>query len=218
MTIQRSVEEIRQAFPEVGITQIINDLDKAQKDFVLETNLLTTLVALTSISTTVKFTLPTDYNRLIELLAYDSTGLPVYLDTLNLAYKVDDTYLYVYSTTPDTIITGMPSTISTLKLNYYNKPNALIAITSTFGVNDEFKGAVEAMVYEKYYSRFKVEVQTRSGDIIKVRDFTATKYWQGKVQEYRIRAKRYVNSKDTRPIEVINYGQAGNYNLQKRPN
>jgi len=176
MTIQRSVEEIIQAFPEVGITQVINDLDKAQKDFVLETNFLTTIVALTSISTTAKFTLPADFNCLIGLLAYDSNGMPVYLSDLNIMYSIDDTYLYVYRS-DKALMTGIPASVSSLKLKYYNKPVTLTAVTSNYSINDEFKSAIEAIVYEKYYSRFAVNVLTGTGQVIKTRDFNAVRYW-----------------------------------------
>ena len=217
MTIQRSIEEIRQVFPDIGVTQVINDLDKAQKDFCLEINLLTTSMALTSISTTVKFTLPTDFNAIIELLAYDVNGMPILLNNYRLAFSVDDTYLYVYRT-DSVIITGIPAAINSLYLKYKAKPTALTTITSTYSVSDEFKGGVEAVVYKKYYGLFPVDVRTRTGEIIKSRDSNMYRVWSNEVKEYQLKAKRYVNScKDERPFNVINYGMAGNFAILKNP-
>jgi len=74
-TTQHFLDSIKQIFPSVSDTQILKDIDKAQKLFSNETGLLTAVGQLTSISTSVGWNLPDDF---VELYGVDP------METLNI--------------------------------------------------------------------------------------------------------------------------------------
>lgn len=214
MTIQKSIEDINQIFPMVRGAQIIADLDKAQKDFVDETFYLETYYSLNNISSNTTWLLPTFFNSLKEVLFYDSNGNPLYKEDFKIDYEIEFGNLYFKSTTAEPLV-NIPAGISYILIGFYQKPFSLTSIADSFSVNDEHIDGIVAKVYAKYYSRFSVDVTTRTGELIKTRDFNAVRYWEGKAQEYRIKAKRWVNKKNDVNTDgsVINYGMGGIFQL-----
>ena len=154
MTIQKAVEEIRQIFPETMEAQIIYDLDKAQKDFVQETEYLETYVTLTNINSNYKFLLPADYNSFKKILAYDVNNNPVSLKSFDIDYEIEYGYLF-FKSLNFVPITAVPIGINKIYLIYYKQPTALTAVTSSFSIQDEHIDGVIAKVMKKYYSKYR---------------------------------------------------------------
>ncbi|MHB8362942.1 MAG: hypothetical protein ACYDBX_04975 [Patescibacteria group bacterium] len=220
MTIQNIVEEIHQVFPKIGESQIIFDLDKAQKTFIDDTYYLEATASLVSPNSYSAWALPSDFSKLKEVLLYDIDGLPLYIQDYQLVYEIEFGNIYFRSTT-DTPISVIPTGIAFIYLAYYHKPTPLLTVTDLFSVEDEHVAGIAAMVYTEYYSRFPVDIMISrgitAGEIIHTRDFNAVKYWEGKAQEYRVKAKKWVNKKnDTSTGSAINYGMAGDFSLTKR--
>ena len=220
MTIDNTIVEIQQVFKTVRESQIIMDLDLAQKDFVMETNYLDVTAQLSDLNINYAWKLPDNYYRFKEILLYDINGNPLYLSDFQLTYEIEFGNIYFKSLTA-TPISVIPTGIAYMYLAYYYKPTPLLAVADSFSVEDEHIEGVIAKVYAKYYSRFAVDIMisrgVTAGEIIHTRDFNAVKYWEGKAQEYRVKAKRWVNSKDyTGDGSAFNYGAAGNYDFTKR--
>lgn len=217
MTIKNSVETIKQIFPNVMDQQVIKDLDKAQKEFIDETFYLETYYSLTGISTNTVWSLPPIFNKLKEILFYDSNGNPLYKGDLDIDYEIEFGNLYFKSVTAEPLI-QMPNQIGSIYVGFFLKPQPLNSLISSYSVNDEHVNAIEAKVYKDYYAKFPVDVMTRTGDVIKTRDFTAVRYWQGEEINGRINAKRWINNKNNSNTEgeVINYGMGGKFQLPLR--
>lgn len=218
MTIQIAVEEIRQIFSNVMEAQIINDLDKAQKEFVRDTECLEVYVALTDINSNYKFALPADYNSFKEILAYDANNNPVSLKSLALDYEIGYGYLFFKSLSSITI-SALPAEINKIYLGYYKQPVALTAVTSSFSVPDEYAEGIVSKVMEYYYSKFPVDTKTVTGEIVKTRDFQAVSYYKNKVKEYEIRAKKWrIRKNNTGAGNPFCYGMPGYFELPQRTN
>jgi hypothetical protein len=210
ITIQKAVEEIKQVFPIALESQIIYDLDRAQKDFVNETEYLETYAQLEGIEDNLVWELPDDYNSFIELLLYDVNGNQLYFGDYQLDYEIQYGNLYI-KTTGGTPITKIPDAIKSIYLGYRNKPTDLTVITDTWSVLDEHIEGITAKVYKSYYAKFPVEMQVR-GEIIKARDVKMVMYWQQEETAGRVKAKRYINSKNKIELRgAFNYGMAGKF-------
>jgi hypothetical protein len=210
MNISRAVEEIRQAFPNVIESQVIYDLNRAQKDFIQETDYLETYAQLTGIEDNLAWELPDDYNSFIELLLYDVNGNQLYLEDYQLDYDIKYGNLY-FKTTGGTSITKLSGAIKSIYLGYRNAPLDLTSITSEWSVIDEHIEGVTAKIYKDYYSKFPVDMIMR-GEIVKTRDVRMLQYWMAEETAYRKKAKQYVNKKNKTELRgAFNYGMAGKF-------
>jgi hypothetical protein len=212
-TIKNQVEQIRQVFPNVMENQVIKDLNIKQKDFVLETEYLETYAQLMGMEDSVSWELPDDYNSFIELLPFDVNDKSLYFGDYQLDYEIVNNILYIKSTWLTPII-KIPDAIDTIYLGYRNAPADLSVITDEWSVKDEHIDGVISRVYEEYYAKYPVDVMTRTGEIIKARDTKMVQYWQMKVKENLIKAKRYVIKRKQIDLRgAINYGMAGKFVL-----
>ena len=220
MTIQQHVQEISQVFPKLLQSQIIKDLDVAQKKFIEETFYLETYYSLNGLSTNTSWLLPHIFNVLKEILLYDINGDPLYLSDYQLDYEIEFGYLFFKSVTSSPLI-SIPTAIAYIYIGFYVKAQPLTSLTDTYSVNDEHVDGIVAKVYKDYYAKFPVEIMVQrgvtAGEIIHTRDFNAVKYWASVEVENRVMAKRWVNRKnDTTTGSAINYGSAGNFELPLR--
>lgn len=215
MLLQAVIEEINEVFNHLGETQIIHDLDIAQKDFVAETNYLEGYTSLTNPSLGCAWTLPSDYNKFKEILLYDVNGNPLHLEDYQITYEIEFGNIYFYSTS-GTPITVLPAAITYLYLGYYKNAADLISPASVFEVNDEHLGGVYAKVYKEYYAKYPVPVITQNGTIIKTLNFQAAGFWANQEILYRIKAKKWVNSKNDVSDGHALYKEAGEWLLPKR--
>ncbi len=220
MTIQQHVQEINQIFPKLLHSQIIKDLDVAQKKFIEETFYLESYYSLNGLSANTSWLLPPVFNGLKEVLLYDINGNPLYISDYQMAYEIEFGYLFFKSLT-DTPLTAIPTGIAYIYVAFYLKAQPLTSLISEYSVNDEHVDGIVAKVYKDYYAKFPVEIMVQrgvtAGEIIHTRDFNAVKYWASVEVENRVMAKRWVNRKnDTTDGSAINYGMAGNFVLPLR--
>lgn len=215
MLVQKILEEINQVFPKLGETQIIHDLDIAQKDFVVETDYLEDYASLSNPSTNCSWALPSDYRKFKSVLVYDSSGNPLYLEDYDIAYEIELGNIYFYSTN-STPISVMPSAIAYLFLVYYKEASDLTTPASVFEVNDEHLKGVYAKVYKEYFAKYPTDVVTATGTIISTINPTISNLWERTETQYRIKAKKYINLKnDTSDGHAI-YQEAGKWLFPKR--
>lgn len=215
MVIQRVAEEINAQFPHLGETQIIFDLNIAQKDFVAETNYLEDYVLLSDPSINCAWTLPTNYNAFKEILLYDSSGNPLHLEDYQITYEIEYGKLYFLSTT-STPISALPSAIAFIYLGYYKKATDIADPSASFEINDEHIPALYAKIYKDYYAKYPMDVITKVGTVISTVNFTAANYWAQQEMMQRIKAKRWVNSKNDTSDGFALYQEAGKWLLPKR--
>ena len=218
MTTQHFLDSIKQIFPLVGDTQILKDIDKAQKLFANETGLLTAVGQLTSISTSVGWNLPSDFVELYgvdPVRFYDSSGNPKYLGDYNYAYEIQFGKFYIYSLT-ETEITGLSTGIDTAYIHYRKKPTTIATENTALEIEEEFRDSIEHYVLKNYFAKFPVDTIAQ-GQVIKARDWNAVKYHDSQYEKLRIRAKRYANIKvQDMEAYVQNYEYAGKYQLPRR--
>ena len=214
MVIQRVVEEINQVFPQLGETQIIHDLNIAQKDFVAETNYLEDYVLLSDPSTNCAWTLPADYNNFKEILLYDANGNPLYLEDYQITYEIKYGKLYFLSTT-STPISALPTAIAFIYLGYYKKALDMFDASASFQIEDEHIPVIYAKIYKSYYSKYPMDVVTKVGTVISTVNFSAANYYAQQEVAERIKAKRWLNSKNDTSDGHALFQEAGKWLLPK---
>lgn len=215
MIIQKVVEEIRQIFPDLGETQIVHDLDIAQKDFVGETNYLEDYALLSSPSSNCAWALPSDYNHFKEILLYDASGNPLYLEHYQYEYEISYGKLYFRSSS-NTPITVLSSDIAFIYLGYYKKATTLADPSASFEIGDEHLGGVYAKIYKEYYAKYPTPVLMPTGAVIKTLNLQASNFWSNEEIKNRIKAKKWVNSKNDTSDGHALYQEAGKWLLPKR--
>jgi hypothetical protein len=215
MLLQRVVEEINQVFDHLGETQIVHDLDIAQKDFVAETNYLEDYVLLSNPSTNCAWALPLDYNGFKEILLYDASGNPLYLEHFQYEYEISYGNLY-FRSSGNTPISVLSSDIAFIYLGYYKKATTLADPSASFEVKDEHLNGVYAKVYKEYYAKYPTPVLMPTGTVIKTLNLQASNFWATEEIKNRIKAKRWVNGKNDTSDGHALYQEAGKWLLPKR--
>jgi len=210
MTTQSIVENILSAFPTVKETQVVFDLDDAQKLFATETGVLETRGSLSSPSSNVAWTLPSDFAELTDVVFYDSDGEPVYLGDNNYAYEIEFGKFYIYSLT-STPITGLDSGIDSAYIHYKQTPTTLASRSTALEIDDQFTKALEHYLLADYFGKYP----TIEGGI---RDLRAASWHQKRYENLKVKAKRYANAKETGDGLAQNYQHAGLYELPRRVN
>jgi hypothetical protein len=216
MRTQDYLDSIKTIFPEAKDTQILKDIDKSQKLFSTETGLLTALGSLASISTNFAWTLPSNFRRLIDVKMYDVNGLPLYFGDsgLMINYEIQLGKFYIYSLT-STPIDAFPSSVSSVYLFYECLPTTILTQDTALEIEEEFRDAIEHDVLRKYFAKYPVDTIAQ-GQVIKARDWNAVKYHDACYKELRVKAKIYLNSKETTLGDYINYQHAGKQRLPLR--
>jgi len=215
MTTQQCVENIKAIFPDVKRTQIIRDLDAAQKLFAEETAILETRGQLSSISTNVAWSLPSDCVRITDLVFYDSDSKPLYIGDYDYGWQVEFDKIYIYSLT-STPITGLDSGIDTAYIHYKSLPTTLASENTALEIDSQFRGALEHGVLGQYFAKYPTPVMSQ-GQQIMIRDLNAAKFHLGEYEKIKIKAKRFVG-RQTPPGEAKYYGMAGAFTQPRRIN
>lgn len=207
MTTLQIFENVSQVFPKILETQILIDLDDAQKLFAEETGLLEERGQLSSISTSVAWSLPTKFRSLTDLVFYDSDGKPLYIGKYNYGYEIEFGKFYIYSKN-STPVTGLNTAIDTAYIHYKKIPATLTTRNISLEIEEEFTKALEHYLLADYFSKYP----TLEGGI---RDLRSASWHLKRYEEIKIKAKRYVNGKE--PIgKVQNYQHAGAQVLPRR--
>ena len=215
MIIKRVVEELNEIFPHLGETQIVQDLDIAQKDFIAETNYLEGYALLSNPSTNCAWALPSDFNKFKEILLYDISGNPLYLEDYSIKYEIefDNIYFYSISSTP---ITVLPLAIAYIYLGYYKRAITLSDPSNSFEVEDEHLAGIYAKMYKEYYAKYPIPVITPNGSVIKTLNLNASNFWATEEIKCRIKTKRWLNNKNDSSDGTAIYQEAGMWLLPKR--
>ena len=215
MLVQKIIEEVNQVFPKLGETQIMHDLNIAQKDFVLETDYLEDYASLANPNAGCSWVLPNDYRKLKEVLIYDINGEPLYLEDYGIAYEIELGNIYFYSTQATSIST-LPSAIAYLFIIYYREASDITNPANEFEINDEHLAGVYSKIYKEYFAKYPTDVVTATGSVISTINISVANYWRTIEIEFRIKAKKWINSKnDTSDGHVI-YQEAGKWQFPKR--
>lgn len=216
MNVQEAWEEVYELFPNKG-TFIYKDLDSAQKEFANNTKILHGRGQLTSITTNFGWTLPSDCIEVYDLKAYDTSNELVYLGTELLTWEIEFGKIYIYSLT-STVITSVPTTISTIYIHYRKSPSSISSNSSSFDINEKYHKGIVAKVLSEYYRKYPTEMIARDGTVVKSVNILLSREWERIYHEHRIEAKKDANKKQNGSVgEAQYYGHAGGLELPQRP-
>lgn len=214
MTTQAYLDAIKQAFPSVSDTQILKDIDRAQKLFATEVGLTTATGQLANITTNFAWTLPAGFRKLIDVRLYDSSGNPIYWgdEYAQISYEIQLGKFYLKSLT-STPITATPSGIGRIILVYETLPTTILTQDTALEIEEEFRDAIEHDVLRKYYAKYPT-LMGEGG--VQLKDWNAVSYHTKEYEKLRYQAKRYKNSKETTLGDTQNYQFAGRQRLPLR--
>lgn len=216
MTLQHLVEGVEQQFPNIGRTQIIKEFDLAQKTLCSEAGLLEASGSLSDVTSYISWSLPSNFVKLNQVDLYDSDGDPLYIENLNIDFEIYDGKIHFFSLTA-TPLASMPSSIAYIVLRYEKMPSDLTSINSTLTIDEVEYPAMEALVFERLYARFKVpKFVDKDGNVISVIDTTSLKYWSEKYHQLKVEAKRRKNLLDDTKRDATFYQHAGRTYFIKR--
>jgi len=224
MTTIEMIDSVRQLFPSIGETQIVLEIDRAQKKFCRKTKVLKKVGSLATLTSKAYWDCPSDFVELYEVELYDSAYAPLnkvdedldwYIDGQTTASKYIG-QLRFYSTN-GTEISTIPTSISYILTRYAVTPTTLATrATALEVVEDDQTEGIFALVLESFYARTPQPLGVdRGGNPVMGINFNAVKYWAAKAKEIEIDTKRWVNQKDSTPREATNYQHAGMYSLPK---
>lgn len=216
MTLQQLVEGVEQMFPTVGRTQILKEFDLAQKTLCSEASLIEESGSLSDVDSYISWNLPSGFVKLNQLDFYDSDGYPLYIENLNIDFKIYDGQIHFFSIT-STPLSSMPSTISYIVLRYDRLPSDIDSITSTVEIDEVEYPAMEAFVIKRLYSKIPVpKYVDNNGKIVNVIDSTQLKYWDNEYHRLKIEAKRRNNLLDDTERTSVFYPHTGKTYFVKR--
>lgn len=211
MTTQSIVENILAVFPKIGEQQIVKDLDDAQKLFCTETGILKERGSLSSPSSNVAWALPSNFRKLTDLVFYDSDGEPLYNGSdFQYGHEVEFGKFYIYSKT-STPISGLDDSINTVYIYYEKTPTTIATRSTSLDLLEDFTKALEHYLLSDYFGKYP----TLEGGI---RDLGSASWHLKRYERLKLKAKRYVNSKDSTAKSAQNYQHAGAQVLPQRIN
>lgn len=206
MTLKNMVETVQQIFPNIGETQVVHEIDKAQKDFCRRTGILRKLFKLTDIDTKSSWELPEKVVEIDEVLPFNDEGQPCYFSMYNISWLVEDGMLRFYSYDGTTL--ENLSDFGNVYVRAVVIPDTISTVSDTLEIDEDFHEYLLNYVFERFYSSFPVEVLTQSG-VVKTRDWQAVKYHAAKYLEGIKEGKRRKNSEGTTQWNVQIYQDAG---------
>jgi len=219
MTSQTIIENVLSVFPNVKEQQAVHDLDDAQKLFCTETGLLEERGQLSSISSNVAWSLPSNYTELTDVVLYDSNGNPKYLGDYNYAYEIEFNKFYIYSLN-STTITGLSTGIDSAYIHYKKTSTTITSRSTALEIDDQFTKALEHYLLADYFGKYPTEVSMMiRGEAVTrmMRDMKMADWHLKRYERLKIKAKRFVN-KETGDGIVQNYQHAGAQVLPRRVN
>ena len=224
MTTSEMYESVKQLFPSLGQTQIILEIDRAQKKFCRKTKVLRKIGTLATLTSKAYWDIPADFIHLYEVELYDSDYAPLnkideeidwYIDGDTSAGKYNG-QLRFYSTN-STEISTIPTTISYILTRYSHLPTTLATVATTLDiVDDDFTEGIFALVLESFYARMPVSLGVdRGGNPVQGINSNMVSYWRGKARGIEIDAKKWINKRESTERNATNYQHAGATSLPK---
>ncbi len=210
MTTQSIVENILKVFPKMEEPLVVKDLDDAQKLFCTETGILEERGSLSTPSSNVAWSLPSNFRELTDLVFYDSDGEPLYNgNDFQYGYEIEFDKFYIYSKTA-TPITGLDDGIDSVYMHYKKIPTTISTRSVALEIEEEFTKALEHYLLSDYFSKYP----TLEGGI---RDLGSASWHLKRYERLKLKAKRYLMSKGGN-VSAQNYQHAGAQVLPKRVN
>jgi len=211
MTTQGIVENVLTVFPQAGEKQIVFDLDDAQKLFCTETGLLETRGSLSSPSSNVAWSLPSDFRELTDVVFYDSDGEPLYNGVdFDYSWDIEFDKFYIHATDA-TPITGLDDDIDSAYIHYKKIPTTIASRSTALEIEEDFSKAIEHYLLSDYFSKYP----TIEGG---VRDLNAASWHLKRYERLKVKARRYLMSKDKGSGEGQHWQHAGSQVLPRRVN
>ena len=207
MTTQTIVEAVLQHFPNLGITDILIEIDRVQKLLASETESLTTTGQLSSPSTNTVWDLPSNCKIVTGIEMYDSDDMELYLtdDDVLLTYEIINETIAFYSLEEESL-TGLPSAIDSIYIDYIKIPTTIDAEDDTLELAEQLHQGILSGVLQNLYARIP-SLPTPDGLI---RDFRSVTYWRGEYDRYRIIGKRLANDNKDKIERSYVYDVLGN--------
>lgn len=146
MTVKQMAEQLLEVFPKYSEVLIKLDINRVYKDFCWKTRLLKKSSNLT-LTTAVRYALPSDFQELVWVKAYNSTGAEVN----DVTYNIEGGYI-TFNDVYGEIITSLPTNIVTITLYYVYTP-ADLTLTDSPAIPSMFHESLVEGVMEKYYRR-----------------------------------------------------------------
>lgn len=136
MTLLSIIERVTSKFPNITPMEIVNDVNRLQKEFAEETRILVKVAALSGYSqTTVTYNLPADLCELESVTLKDSLGND--LGDELVSYSVNNGQITFYGIDGYTI-TEMPTDIASIDLEYTYYPATLDAQAEVPEIPEQF--------------------------------------------------------------------------------
>ena len=212
MTVQNMIEKLMRMFPEASEQFIVKEVDVAQRRFCDATNLLTEVGDLSNITSYISFSMPSDFKSLMGVYYYDSDDNPVYGEDLTIAaevHTVSDTKKLTFRSTNLTPITEIPTSISSIQIEYYKYPTAISNRYSTLSIGEEYWAALEKMVMIELFKMYPRAVNV-GGAVYESVDWKGIAILEKEVRAYELKAKAEKNiAYDDRMYEIIPCDYAG---------
>jgi len=211
MSTQNIVEAALEVFPNVKESQIVKDLNKIQKLFCTETGILEERGSLSSPSSNVAWSLPSGFRKLTDVVFYGSDGEPLYNGVdFNYGWDIEFDKFYIHATDA-TPITGLDDGIDSAYIHYKKIPTTIVSRSTALEIEEDFEDALEHHLLSKYFSKYP----TLEGG---VRDLSSASWHLKRYKEEKIKAKRYLMSKDKGSGEGQHWQYAGAQVLPRRVN
>ena len=224
MTTLEMYESVQQLFPDLGQTQIILEIDRAQKKFCRKTKVLKEIGTLATLTSKAYWDIPAGLVELYEVELYDSSYAPLHKVDEDIDWYVDgDTaagkiggQLRFYSTS-GTEISTIPTSITYILTRYAKLPTTLATVATALDVtDDDLTEGIFASVLESFYARIRLPLGTdRGGNAVVGIDSKMVAYWQAKAREIELDAKKWINKLDSTERRTRNYQHAGLFSLPK---
>lgn len=196
MTVLQLVEQIQQHFPKVGRTQILLDLNIANKKFAHETRLLVKQADLSIVPNTVEYTLAVEFpdiDRTIikDVLFKDSNGNLV-PKTSELKFTIINGKIKFYDFYGGDISAIPTGDISTITFVYVYVPATLVNDQDEPEIEEQFHDALMFNVLGKYYSTFPTTTIIQGQPVVMVNSNLAN-HFRGLYKELELYGKRKAN-------------------------
>ena len=223
MTTIEMIDSVKQLFPSVGETQILLEIDRAQKKFCRRTKSLKKIGNLATLTSKAFWSVPSDFLELYEVELYDSAYAPLskidedldwYIDSGGASWAsgagVAETQLRFFSTN-GTEISSIPTSISYILTRYANAPATLATRATDLDITDDDQTeGIFAGVLESFYARFPQPLGVdRSQNPVMGINTRLVKYWAAKARETEINTKKWINQLDSTFRRVTNFEHAG---------
>jgi hypothetical protein len=212
-SVQHYFEELQEIFGK-GETQILAELDRSQKRLEDEVRYLITAGQLNSPSTNTGWSLPAGFRALIDILFYDSSGNPLYIDNFAYDYEIVGSKLYIFAK-GSTPITGLDSSIDTAYILYEYDPSTISALTDTFDLPVQMHDGILAGAYQKLYMKYPIK-QIVNGNLIEAISPSMAGMWENEFRKYKRKYLIFKNTQDSTHKEAIHYPHAGKFELPRR--